>query len=342
MSSSDQKAAGPEGNPAAFLHAFVAGIVASVLLLVALILVVDPAGAGPGNAFCGRGAKSTESTYVKPLLPGILRPRTVIMGTSRVQFGFDGAALRQLEVAGPAANLGIAAALPSDWRQLGTSVLQNASQPVIYLGVDFNSAYQRPNSPLAPQAEGLVARAFARLRGAWFSNQALQILPDALPLCAVGYGTDGTFARAVDVNGPMLGNLQTTERMKIGLRSVYTAGLIDQRLAEIDSLLTQWQRAGATVVVFSAPYRPEAMQAYAEEGLTASFNRYHQRLHEIARSHSAAFVDFRSPEAVTSLHLVPCPQGGIGCHYYDLIHYRPEVGAAMAPVLYRAALEVRD
>ena len=310
-------------------------------LLVAMVLVVDPVGAGPGNALCAPGAKTTEGAYGKPLLPEILQPQTAVLGTSRVQFGFDSAALDMLQVDGPTANLGIPAALPSDWNDLGSAVLQNAQQPVIYLGVDFNSAYQRPNEHLMPQASTAVARAFARLRGAWFSDQALQILPDALPLCEVGYHADGTFAREVDVHSPMLGNLHSTDRMRAGVRSVYTSGLVEQRLAEIDALLRQWSRAGATVVVFSAPYRLEAMQAYAKEGLADTFTLYHQRLQQIAQANGAAFVDFRSPQAIAELGLEPCPQSGIGCHYYDLIHYRPEMGHAMAPALRRAAQSVQ-
>lgn len=329
------------GSPAAFVRAFAAGIVASVVLLVALVLVVDPVGAGPGNALCAQGAKTTEGIYAKPLLPGIRQPQTVVMGTSRIQFGFDSAALDVLQVDGPTANLGIPAALPSDWQTLGAAVLQNARHPVIYIGVDFSSAYQRANAPLVPQPGNVVARTFARLRGAWFSNQALQILPDALPLCEVGYHADGTFAPEVDVHSTMLGNLHTTERMRTGVRSVYTAGLVGQRLAEIGGLLRQWNRAGAKVVVFSAPYRPEAMQAYREEGLAETFTLYHQRLQQIALANGAAFVDFRSPQAIADLDLAPCPQGGIGCHYYDLIHYRPELGRAMAPALRHAALDVQ-
>lgn len=337
MSSSDPIDKPADDGAGAFVRAFAVGIAASFALLVALLLVVDPVGAGPGNALCAQGAKTTVGTYAKPLLPGILHPRTVILGTSRVQFGFDSAALATLQVRGPTANLGVPASLPSDWETLGASVLRSATRPVIYLGVDFNSAYQPANAPLDPQPDNAVARAFDRLRGAWFSNQALQSLPDALPLCAIGYHADGTYAREVDAHSPLLGNLYNTAQMREGIRWTYTPGIVNQRLAQIDRLLAGFGRAGARVVVFSAPYRPEAMQAYRQEGLADEFALFHRRLQQIAQANQAAFVDFRSPRAIAELDLAPCPQGGIGCHFYDLSHYRPELGRAMAPALRRAA-----
>lgn len=333
MSNSEQSS-----SPRAFVTAFIAGIACSLLVLIMLLVVVDPVGTGNGNILCEAGAKTAVSQYVKPGLPAATAPHTAVIGTSRAHYGFDSTALGLLGGPAPAVSLGIDASLPNDWAPLGDDVLRNAEHPMIFLGADFNAAFmadeERPGGP--------IGSIFARLRGSWLGDNALRALPGALPFCQVLIARDGTPVR--DADGKPLGWVITDATAAIAhtVRTADMAGMMDERLAQTRVLIHRWRSAGATVVVFSAPYRGELLDLYRTEGAMPAFAQYHARLHAIANQEGAAFVDFNPPEALVALDLSPCPDEGIGCHYFDIAHYRPEVARAMAPHLRRAATQLRQ
>ncbi len=333
MSSSD-----PPFSPRSFVVAFCGSVIGCAIVFVLLMLVIDPIGAGDGNPVCEQGAKSRESVYVKPLLPDIRHPRTVVMGTSRVHYGFDSAALASVAVTGPATNLGLAGALPADWRKLGMDVLRNADGPVIYLGVDFSSAYQSDTSQFDQTDESVIEQAFAHLRGSWFSDQALRVLPGALFGCAVLIRPDGSPVLDSSANPLHNDQLQTPERLVRAIRMGQPQRWMDERSTQISDVLRQWHDEGATVIVFSAPYRSELLEIYRQEGMLDDFITFHRRLREISANQGAAYLDFNAPATFAELNLPACPEGGTGCHYFDLTHYRPELARAMAPRMRQAAL----
>lgn len=320
-----------------FVGAFITGIACSLLALTVLLLVVDPVGTGDGNMLCAAGAKTAISQYVKPGLPAAISPQTVVIGTSRVHYGFDGTALDLLGGSRPVASLGVDASLPADWAPLGEEVLRHAEHPMIFLGADFNSTFFADEAPAGDGAVGPIERMFAQLRGPWFGDNALRALPGALPFCQVLIAKDGTTIR--DAEGNPLGWTQTDATAAIVqmVRTADMTGLMAGRLAQTEALIHRWRNAGADVVVFSAPYRSELLDLYRDEGAMPTFVQYHARLKVIAEQEGGAFVDFNRPEALAALHLSPCPAGGIGCHYFEIAHYRPEVARAMAPQLRQAA-----
>lgn len=105
-----------------FARAMAITLAAAALAYAAMVITVDPMGAGRGNRWCPAGMKTSITLDAKSLVARRTAPATIMLGTSRVDNGFATATLARLGPA-PRANLATADALPAEMAALARDAL---------------------------------------------------------------------------------------------------------------------------------------------------------------------------------------------------------------------------
>jgi hypothetical protein len=325
MSSSDQGRGVPR-----YFGGVLAGFAGASLLLAAAMLVVDPLGATGGNGLCPAGAKVVDARTTRTLIAAQLRPRTVVLGTSRVRTGFSQQALARLGPA-PVANLGTSAALPADFAALATDSLAGGRLERAFIGIDFNTLHQdNYTAAEQPLAEARIA-ALERWRRAFVSYEALTALPPAMAGCRPQLRADGTPIVAAPDEADRAAPESAGARVGRQLRKAeWDWARFAARLAELRPAIAALRRRHVDIVLFSAPYQENLVGLFGDLGRAREFDRFHAEVARFAREEGIAFIDLHSPAAIRDLGLPPCPVGGIACHYLDLTHYSPLVGEKVA------------
>lgn len=327
-------------TPRRFLAGLIAGLAGTLALLAGAMLVVDPLGATDGNALCRAGAKNIYSSDFKALIASRMRPRTVVLGTSRLKLGFGEEALALLGPS-PAVNLGVDAALPADFDSLSGEALAGGRLERAFIGIDFNTVHQWGAVPLMDPIAKARFPWLERWRRAFLGYEAFRALPSALRGCRPAFHGDG--APVLNASGGIAaehGNyLESRSDIARGLRANERPGAetTTARLGQLQTLVADLRKRGVTVVVFSAPYQEGLLTVYDELGMRGRFERFHADVAQLARKERVAFVDLHSPAGVAALALPACPGGGIACHYLDLTHYSPLVGERIAAQLAASA-----
>ncbi|GAA0278353.1 hypothetical protein GCM10009127_19150 [Alteraurantiacibacter aestuarii] len=323
-------------NPRGFLAAFACTLALLGAALVAALVIVDPLGAGHGNALCPAGAKSRLPDYFKFIIPQTQNAQSAILGTSRVHFGFDSALLEETGGTGTV-NLGVSAALNADFDVLAEEMLAVGPAPSLFVGTDFNLTHQERGEEPPGRNERASGNVLSRLRAYYFNRGAMIQLPKSIPDCTARNHADGS---------PILFDSETpfslariprdSEILVERFRAVDSQRLANQRLAQLQAQLRSWKARGANVVIFAAPYSDDFRAVVEDAGMTDAFEAYHRALARISAQEGVPFLDFHGPRQFAALDMQPCPGGGIQCHYYDLTHYDRSVAQAMAPFLRRA------
>jgi hypothetical protein len=335
----------PPQRPRRFLTGFLAGLAAPLALTAAVMLVVDPFGATPAGGICPAGPQSGMARIPKMLIAQRTRPRTIVLGTSRVDLAFERASIALLGPP-PGVNLGLDGSLAAAWAALSEESLAGGRLQRVYLGVDFNLRHQAQESP-APRPF-VTARwpAGERWRQALASYEAFRALPQAVFDCRPRFHRDGTpiLDASGRTRGPRLSeegqaSILTDVLRRSAERADLGANGFAERSAALRRMIAALRRRDVEVVLFSAPYREELVAIFERTGWATEFSRFHEDMERLAREQRVPFVDFHDPAAVSRLQLPPCPGRGIGCHYTDLTHYHPLVAERMAPLLRRAADE---
>ena len=320
-----------------FLAGAFVGLAVTWALLMTVMLIVDPLGATGGNSVCPAGAKTLEPLSTKSLIAQRLRPRTIVLGTSRVKLGFGREELAILGP-GPAANLGINAAIPADFASLADDALAGGQLERAFIGVDFNTMHQPGAAGLGAQIAAAEFPALERWRRAFLSFEALDALPAAIGDCRPVLHPDGTPILEADDGSD--GAVVPMDVDRAWLKSQLLTGPSNRagfaaRLEELRSLVAELRRHEVEVVLFSAPYQEDLVALFAETGRLRDFELFHAEIARLAREEDVGFVDLHSAAAIRELGLPPCPDGGIGCHYLDLTHFSPLVGERIARALAR-------
>ena len=326
MSSSD-----PGTAQRRFFAGVFAGLAGASLAMAATLLVVDPLGATDGNRLCGAGAKAHAAETAKLIVAHDRRPRTAIVGTSRVKWGFDRDALSELG-AQPVVNLGVSGGLPANFSDALDEALAGGRLERAYIGVDFNLVHQLGGPVSSSGIAGSGFPRLERLRRAFFGYEALRSATSALRDCRPAFHVDGSPTRegyreraqrtVDDERGLLVRRLRRS-----GGRSEEETSA---RYVELRSLIVRLRRQDVEVVLFSAPYRKELTDTFAEVGLDDDFAQFHAELSHLAHDEGAAFIDLHDPADVRMHGLRGCAGGGIACHYIDLTHYGPEFGRQIA------------
>jgi lysophospholipase L1-like esterase len=318
-----------------FYAAFGAMLIGALTLLALVLVVVDPLGATAGNALCRAGAKGPNADDAREFIAHRTRPRIVVLGSSRVQWGFAADALERL---GPdAVNLGIGGGLPADFAALADEALAAGRLERVFIGVDFNSLHQvGGRAPARPAAMSPFPE-LERWRRAFLIYPALRAVPGLLLDCRPKFTPDG--APVLDAAGHPLLPSPEAAADRVGVAAALARlprpdpQRFASRMGELRALIRRLRRHDVEVVLFSAPYREELLEVFGKVGLRDDFDAFHTELARLAREEGVPLVDLHSPQAVATLNLPPCPDGGIGCHYLDLTHYSPLVGRQIAAQL---------
>jgi hypothetical protein len=326
MSSSDRSARG-------FLTACAAAFVIVIGMLGGALLVVDPLGATSGNALCSAGAKNLDHAAAKSLVAYNRRPRTVVIGTSRVAKGFSRDAMAILGQA-PVANLGISGGQPANFSVIADEALAGGRLERAFIGVDFSALHQRDEPAIEPSIASATYPELERVRVAFLSEAALHSLIFAPFDCRPRQRRDGAPVEA-RVQADSAPDMQS-EAARLDLSLERTDPLRDERfitrLGQLRAMVRRLRRNNVEVVLFSAPYREELQALFSEHGLLDEFARFHAEVAQLAHEEGVRFVDLHDA-GTRDLGLPACPDGRIGCHYLDLTHYGPLVGERLAVAL---------
>lgn len=327
MSSSER-----ERGTGRFLAGALTGFAAIWVVLLGAMATTDPLGATQGNSLCPAGAKTEDAGTTRALIAARLRPRTIVLGTSRVRMGFSEPALAQLGPA-PVANLGTGGALPAEFAAFAGDALAGGRLERAYIGVDFNVLHQDDAADIAQPIADARFPALERLRRAFLSYDALTALPRALAGCRPALHPNGAPLLRADGRVDEASPEPARERARLLAHFRTTSAddvLFAARMAELRDLVARLRRQRVEVVLFSAPYQENLLSLIAETGHRADFERFHAEVARLAHEQGVPFVDLHGEAAVRELRLPPCPGGGIGCHYSDLTHYVPLVGERIA------------
>lgn len=319
-----------------FLAVFLGVALACLAATAMAMVIVDPLGVVQSGSWCGAGAKADPARYFKPVTAMIARPRTILLGTSRIQLGFDHEALAQLGRA-PRANLGVENGQPEDFAVLAADALASGRLERALIGVDLNSLHAEAapdhikaiSNSAWPQAN-LLWRGYA-------SEEAVSGLLIALPHCKPLYRADGSSIGTAGRLAPQtLNRAKALARLEVEMvarREVLSRDggrRVATRKAELRGLLARLRLQGVRTTVFFAPMSEELLSVLGKSGIAEEIPGWRREITALAHSEGAEFIDLGTPQAVAALKLPPCPGGGIGCHFADAVHFSPVVGRALA------------
>jgi hypothetical protein len=338
MSSSDPKAA----LPARFLTAFGVAAGAAVLLVLLATWSVDPTGllrnAGLSPGLCGGGLLSADDRYAKPLLAASHRRSEILVGSSRVAFGFDRDAFGDR----PVANLGFAGADFTGVEAMVRHAAARGSVRRVWVGLDFGTFVQpgwwqeAPRPPDPREGELAIALRhglFSRRAAAEALRSLVQVRPCLRPPLSVdGFRTDERHVFPARVN-------PEARQAMIDAWSIprqLQARLLDEHLVRFDALLREMRGQGIEMIVFLSPTSPGYRSLVAQTGLTPLYARWRNALRSAAGRHDARLVESDSPAFLDSVTPPPCPVvPPDSCLFEDLTHYRPVVARAIVQAALR-------
>ncbi|MDG2004607.1 MAG: hypothetical protein P8J20_14895 [Novosphingobium sp.] len=313
------------------------GVVTLVLLaLAAVLFIVDPQGLTQGNAICSAGAKSKWVRPYKSIIAYREKPRAVILGSSRAEFGFDSGALSLLGQ-GPVLNLGVSGATIHDHAGLVADAKAGGRLEKAYIGLSLGLVgTERQPPPIQPISNALWPRAAYVMRG-FANNEALRTLTQ------LGQGCRPLFAPDGAVTGqPFIQQIDGITRIR-ALRSIPASwrrialtlergdrNEITQSYQPTRQLLTELREHGVETIVYSEPLTQAIRASHGKAGLEEEFHRWTAETKAITENAGARFIDFNTPEIKAAMGLPFCPHGSIDCHFIDLTHYSPVIGRAMA------------
>lgn len=330
----------------AFLRAFLGLVAAGVLAALGMTLLVDPYGVLAPTigtpTLCPPGNKSGLARQSKLLVPAAIRPRTVLLGTSRVMLGFDAAALERLGPDG--ANMGVENAQPRDFVDQARAATAWGKVERAYIGADFAAFLGRAAPPLPPAPDPRAGPRLAVLADGLFSIDAVRAAILALRDCRARFAPDGSPFYAGERPvwlGPATGAVGLEAVMQDRAEGVAELSPADsrRRMAELAEAIRIFRRQGAQVTVFIAPYAGEVVDHYRKRGLGAVFDRWMADVAAMSRANGAHVANFATPAGTAALGLPACAEPGPSCHFHDHIHYDRSTGTAMAEVLARTPPE---
>ncbi len=315
---------------------WIAGTIAFVLTLAAycaLVVTVDPLGTGNGNALCPAGTKMINSREARPLLARRGMASTILLGTSRVERGFDAAALDTLGD-GPQVNLGIANGMPADWQALLADASAVGLPRRVYIGADFVMMSRREGNPVPePIAEAPFPQVEEWHR-AYFSQSALLGITTLGEGCRPAYRRDGSMVtpeRTPDFAGPEhLARAETALGRRLALDPAERRIIYQPRRELMRQLITGLREQDVEVVLFAAPYNHVLRGVYDRLGMAGEIDWFNADLAALAEELEIAFVDRSDAATILQMGVSPCADGTELCHFFDLTHYDRELATALA------------
>lgn len=320
-----------------FLKQFAAGLLALAALGVGLTWLIDPLAAlypaGGGN-LCTTGIKTFTARKYKFIAAVARQPREVLVGSSRVLVGFAHSDAERL-LSRPTFNLGFHNASLADDDRVVRNIVRRAPVERVWLALEFggftrNTGEDRPLKlpaelpmPLFVWREGLLSPLALRITVSTMIRPSLCRSPPIDP-----YGFLNPVARSWRERSGFR-EIERLERTWGGPdqqdEQRYSARV--RRLRE----LAQWLRNRRVgVVLLLSPMSESYLHTVERAGLAGRYRRWREDVRWIARREGAVLVESDTAAFLDSVP-IQCQRGSTRdeCFFYDTIHFRPEVGAAI-------------
>lgn len=310
------------------------GLLPAYGLLMALAFLVDPRGTvsavfpSAGGA-CPPGIRLIRRASI-PFIAPARQPREILLGTSRVAFGFAQADAERL-LQRPVANLALETASFDEVATLVRQAWAGGSVKRVWIGLDYTMFLDMRPVPLATYrsigqvpsvlAYGLMDPVVIRYAlGHFLRNRGHCKAPFASVL---GFADQSTMA-------PMATDEQRFATQLAFWRSrPVVSTTVATRIAALERLVSEGQARGVRIILFTAPLHRQMHQAMVEAKPGDLHERWLSAVRGVVARHAAEvrlieLGDVALPEQQDGR---PCATAGPAtCLFYDAIHYRPPLG----------------
>ncbi len=328
------------------VRGFALALIGQMLLIGAAMLavtwIVDPFGVlrpafgGPG--WCAPGVKSGDAALTKPLLATVSNPQTILLGTSRVQNGFDPVALAIFPDQ-PAVNLGVPDASIAEMAALAEMATARGTVRTIVLGIDTKSFVTPPDRMRLRRVDASLDRKWIALRyGLLDSTAVFAALRNGLrcntpQFTEFGAPTSAAPSRKYTPSEfkQATGRTLTKYQIADGGNADVNA---DANLATFSHLVARLHRAGIRIVILTGPERPEWQSALDHSAYANLRLRIRLALQAMALHGDAELIDATAPDFATRSAIPACDEGKWpDCQFSDLTHYNHSMGRTFARII---------
>lgn len=362
---------GPRPDLRRFLTIWLSTLVGLTVLVVAFNAVVDPYGILGTPRVAGLTAEKTAAADRPRLTKGYLvdrvDARTILLGSSNVDVGFNPESAVWPASAAPVFNLAIDGSLPGVLFRYFQHALVYSHPKLVIIGLSLEDAMIMPQKRLAAadqalygfeqrlhtMADGAPNAGYlrARLEDTVFATLSTQALTDSVltllrqgdrgrnAQTPMGRNTGGSFVRWNGTEGPYA-LVMTKDREKTPQYLVWAA---DPRLEvqPVGDIIRLAQSKGARVIVFIQPSYVDQLEILRQAGVTPGYNAWKTEVArvvaEAARPEEPVVLwDFSGYSAYNT---EPLPGPGVTTGqfqwFWEPVHYRE----ALADLMIRQMLE---
>ena len=323
-------------EPAArrFLKQFALALAGFAAIALGLTWAIDPLSVlhpSGGGRLCGAGIKEQSPREAKLVAAIARRPSHILVGTSRVDYGFDRSSAERL-LGGETFNLGFGSAAIADESRAVREIARRVPVDSVWLALEPGTFLTRrgDESPLVMPSR-LDGPAFAWREGL-FSRAALKSAAEAMirpRLCRNPLTDSAGFRTFVSETGLRRGGARVVERLPDEWGAPndpeYSAAA-----AELRNLAGWLQSRNVRLVLFFSPLSDSYREALESGGLSGSYRRWRDDVRAIARDEGALLVE-ADTGAFLDATAARCAPGRTReqCLFYDPVHFRPAVGTAI-------------
>ncbi len=354
---------GQDMLPRQFVCSWLAGVLGMLTLVALVNVIIDPYGIYGWVNIAGFNRNKTqaiaESRMVKPYLIDRMHPATLVLGSSRIEVGFDPESEAWPEALRPVLNLGLPGSGPYGQFRILQDALATTHPKLVLMGISFADAQLVPVRDASNASVSAVATEFdARLRIAedgtpnadfrlarvkdtattLLSLSALgdsiltvlnQNIADRSSLTALGFNTAGDFKELVRTDGENnLFAAKDREKIADTIRWAADPHLDTESVAKAIALAQQHH---AEVVVVIAPVYVGEIEIYRQSGVIKRYDDWRRQISDIvaaaARNGKVSLWDFSAISPYTTEALPPAGDRTTQLHWFwETNHFRPAVG----------------
>ncbi len=352
--------------PRRFVWRWLAGALGMLALVALINVIVDPYDIYGWVSIAGFNSNKTqaiaESRMTKPYLIERTHPATLLLGSSRVEAGFDPESAAWPETLRPVLNLGLPGAGPYGQFRILQDALATTRPKLVLMGISFAEAQIAPmhNVPgAAKPAVGSVAAEFedrlrvaesgeanpgfrfARMKDLARTLLSLSALGDSIltllnqnvadrsRLTSLGFNTAADFRGLVRTDGEN-SLFVAKDREKIAELLQWSA---EPRLdtESVARAIALAQQHDAEVVVVIAPVYADEMEIYRQAGVIQLYDNWRRQISDIvaaaAHNGTVSLWDFSaiSPYTTEALPL-PSNRSTQLRWFWETNHFKPALG----------------
>jgi hypothetical protein len=349
--------------PSSFVWRWLLAVLGMLTLVALVNIIVDPYEIYGWVSIEGFNRNKTqaiaESRMIKPYLIEQVHPSTLLLGSSRIEVGFDPESAAWPTALRPVLNLGLPGSGPHGQFRILQDALATTHPNLIFMGISFADAQLAPIRNTTAPANATATTEFeARLRVAEDGTQnpsfrsarikdfsttllTLSALSDSIltvlnqhvtnrsRLTSLGFNTAADFRDLVRTDGENR-LFVAKDREKIADLIPWAA---EPRL-DIESVaraITLAQQHADEVVVVIAPVQADEMEIYQQAGIIKLYDDWRRQISDIvaaaARSGKVSLWDFSVPSQYTTEALPPPGDRTTQLRWFwETNHFKPALG----------------